>query len=114
MSFFLILDAAFKIFVLAVPLHFFYLMLVKVSLKDSEETRIPDWLGGIPAKLFNSWLDVVGGQGTDGQTKLILAIHFIPSLIITGLIWQYLIPSVIFISLIFGALLIFVSPRRRY
>jgi hypothetical protein len=86
-------------------------------------------LGGIVAKLFNDWLDVVGYLKNPGdrknilnkdknlklldrQYKLMLLIHILPASLLTALIWGYLIQPVGIITALYLVLMVFSTTRR--
>lgn len=119
------LEAIIKIVFLSIVIHFLYLIIVKFALKKNSQ----DMLGGIVAKLFNDWLDVVGYLKNSGdrknilnkdknlklldrQYKLMLLIHILPASLLTALIWGYLIQPVGIITALYLVLMVFSTTRR--
>ena len=104
----IVLEAIVKIIVFCVVVHYVYLMIVKFSIRENNQ----DMLGGLVAKFFNTWLDVVAHKCTDQQYKLMLVIHLLPASLATVLIWQYLLQAVLSINAVFLVLILFSTTQR--
>ena len=103
-----LLEAIVKILIFCLVIHYAYLAIVKISLRENSQ----DMVGGLVAKLFNDWLDVTANKCTDRQYKLMLVIHLLPASLVSVLIWPYLLQSVLIISAVFFVLIMFSTTER--
>lgn len=119
MSLIILGEAILKIVIFCIAIHFFYLIIVKISLQKNSQ----DLVGGLVAKFFNHWLDVVDvvtkkstkkniDNITDQQYKLMLLMHILPASLVTALIWQYLLQTVLIVNAVFLLLIVFSTTKR--